>query len=73
MTLAPAVATIREMQRLNLVERARDMGAYLGEKLEALQEKHPSIGDVRGLGLFWAVDLVQNRQRSSRSIPWRTK
>ena len=62
MTLAPAVATIQEMRRLGLVERAKKMGAYLGEKLNALKAKHPSIGDVRGLGLFWALDLVNNRQ-----------
>ena len=62
MTLAPAIATIREMQRLNLVERSRNMGQYLGEKLKALAKGHPSIGEVRGLGLFWAVDLVRNRE-----------
>jgi taurine---2-oxoglutarate transaminase len=62
MTLAPAIATIREMQRLNLVERSCAMGQYLGDKLRALVEKHPCVGDVRGLGLFWAVDLVKNRQ-----------
>ena len=62
MTLAPAVATIREMQRLNLIERASIMGEYLGEKLRSLARTHPSIGEVRGLGLFWAVDLVKNRQ-----------
>ncbi len=61
MTLAPAIATIHEMQRLNLVERARTVGQYLGEKLKALAQNHPSIGQVRGLGLFWAVDLVKNR------------
>lgn len=61
MTLAPAVATIHEMQRLNLVRRSRELGAYLGEKLTALKAKHCSIGDVRGIGLFWAVDLVKNR------------
>jgi taurine---2-oxoglutarate transaminase len=61
MTLAPAIATIREMQRLNLVERARTVGEYLGEKLKALAQDHPSIGQVRGLGMFWAVDLVKNR------------
>src|SRR3984957_9248249 len=61
MTLAPAIATIHEMQRLKLVERACSMGQYLGEKLKALAKTHPSIGDVRGLGLFWAVDLVKNR------------
>src|SRR6201996_6037599 len=61
LTLAPAVATIREMQRLNLVDRSREMGAYLGQQLSALRDKHPSIGDVRGLGLFWGVELVKNR------------
>jgi taurine--2-oxoglutarate transaminase len=62
MTLAPAVATIHEMQRLGLVERANEIGAYLGEKLKALASRHPSIGDVRGIGLFWAVELVKDRQ-----------
>jgi taurine---2-oxoglutarate transaminase len=61
MTLAPAIATIHEMQRLNLVERSRTMGLYLGEKLHALKAKHPCIGDVRGLGLFWAVELVRDQ------------
>lgn len=61
MTLAPAVATIREMQRLNLVARSAEIGEYLGEKLKALQPHHPCIGDVRGVGLFWAVDLVRDR------------
>lgn len=60
-TLAPAVATIHEMRRLDLVKRSRDLGPYLGEKLQALKAKHRSIGDVSGLGLFWAVDLVKNR------------
>jgi taurine--2-oxoglutarate transaminase len=62
MTLAPAVATIHEMQRLDLVNRANRTGAYLGEKLKALAAKHPSIGDVRGIGLFWAVELVKDKQ-----------
>ncbi|HXJ46023.1 MAG TPA: aminotransferase class III-fold pyridoxal phosphate-dependent enzyme [Candidatus Dormibacteraeota bacterium] len=62
MTLAPAVATIHEMQRLGLVDRANKIGAYLGEKLKALAARHPSIGDVRGIGAFWAVELVKNKQ-----------
>jgi taurine--2-oxoglutarate transaminase len=60
-TLKPAVATINEMQRLGLVERSKRMGEYIGPKLKALAAKHPSIGEVRGLGLFWALDLVKNR------------
>ncbi|HEV2272894.1 MAG TPA: aminotransferase class III-fold pyridoxal phosphate-dependent enzyme [Acidobacteriaceae bacterium] len=61
MTLKPAVATIREMQRLGVVERARELAPYVQEKLEALKKRHVSIGEVRGLGLFWAVELVRNQ------------
>ena len=61
LTLAPAIAAITELKRLNLVERANEMGAYLGSKLVHLKTKHPSIGEVRGIGLFWAVELVRNR------------
>jgi taurine--2-oxoglutarate transaminase len=48
------------MKRLNLKERACQMGARLGDKLAALKAKHPSIGEVRGIGLFWAVELVKD-------------
>jgi taurine--2-oxoglutarate transaminase len=61
MTLAPAVATIREMQRLDLVNRSAELAPYVEARLKTLKEKHPSVGDVRGKGLFWAVDLVKNR------------
>jgi taurine--2-oxoglutarate transaminase len=70
MTLAPAIATIHEMQRLNLVQRSREMGEYLGEQLRLLANHHPSVGDVRGLGLFWAVELVKNRTTKK---PFNTK
>jgi taurine--2-oxoglutarate transaminase len=61
MTLGPAVATIEEMQRLNLVQRAADLAPHVQAKLEALKAKHPSVGDVRGMGLFWGVEIVKNR------------
>lgn len=61
MTLGPAVATIEEMQRLDLVERAASLEPYVREKLEALKARHPSVGDVRGLGLFFGVEIVKNR------------
>jgi taurine--2-oxoglutarate transaminase len=63
LTLAPAIASINEMKRLNLNERATEMGHYLGEKLIALKPRHVSIGDVRGLGMFWAVELVKNQAK----------
>jgi taurine--2-oxoglutarate transaminase len=73
MTLGPAVATIHEMRRLNLVDRANEMGAYLGEKLNALKPKHPSIGDVRGIGLFWAVELVKDQALKTPFNTWQEK
>jgi taurine--2-oxoglutarate transaminase len=70
LTLAPAIAAIRELQRLDLIHRAREAGAYLGRRLSALKEKHPAVGDVRGIGMFWAVELVANRQTKR---PFNTK
>jgi taurine--2-oxoglutarate transaminase len=69
LTLAPAVASIHEMKRLHLAERAVELGSYLGQKLNGLRSRHPSIGEVRGLGLFWAVDLVKNQ---STKLPFNT-
>ena len=60
-TLAPAIAAIEELRRMNLIERAKELENYVREKLNALKPKHPCIGDVRGKGLFWAVDLVKNQ------------
>ena len=69
LTLGPAIAAIDEMKRLNLVERAHELGPYVEERLRALIPNHPSIGDVRGMGLFWAVDLVRDRERK---VPFNT-
>src|SRR6266436_1366772 len=69
LTLAPAVASINEMKRLNLNERATQIGTYLGEKLKVLKTKHVSIGDVRGIGMFWAVELVRNQRTK---VPFNT-
>lgn len=63
LTLAPAIAAIDEYKRLDLIARSATMGEVLGKKLQALAEKHPSIGEVRGLGMFWALDLVKSRSR----------
>jgi taurine--2-oxoglutarate transaminase len=62
LTLAPAVAAIDEYRRLDLLNRAKTHGEKLGAKLRDLAKKHPSIGDVRGLGLFWAIELVRDRK-----------
>jgi taurine---2-oxoglutarate transaminase len=61
LTLAPAVAAIEEYRRLDLLEKSRKDGEYLLAHLREIQERHPSVGEVRGLGLFAAVELVKNR------------
>jgi taurine--2-oxoglutarate transaminase len=63
LTLAPAIAAINEYKRLDLIKRAHDLEPYVGTKLNALKAKHPCIGDVRGLGLFWGVEIVKNRAK----------
>jgi 4-aminobutyrate aminotransferase-like enzyme len=50
------------MEREGLVENSARMGRYLLDGLEELKEKHPMIGDVRGLGLFCGLELVKDRE-----------
>jgi taurine--2-oxoglutarate transaminase len=62
LTLAPAIAAIKEYKRLNLMDRAVEMGSYMGKQLDGLKSKHRSIGEVRGIGMFWAVEVVRNQK-----------
>jgi len=55
--LAAASATINVMKEENLIENAREMGAYLVRRLKELQGKYPIMGDVRGRGLMVGVEL----------------
>ncbi len=73
LTLGPATATIEEMQRLKLVDRAAELEPYVRAKVEMLKARHPSVGDVRGLGLFFAVELVKNRTTRQRFNTMRDK
>jgi len=56
---AAGVATIRAMQEDRLVENAARLGSVLKSELETVQTRHPSIGDVRGLGLMVGVELLR--------------
>jgi taurine--2-oxoglutarate transaminase len=59
---AAAVATIDAMRDEKMVENAERIGRdILGPGLRALAERHPIIGEVRGVGVFWALDLVHDR------------
>jgi taurine--2-oxoglutarate transaminase len=58
---AAALASINVLQEDGIVDHVRKMGEYLGHRLTALAEKHRSIGNVRGMGLFWTIELVKDR------------
>jgi len=60
-TAVAARATIEVIEEENLRENAHTVGAYFRQKLEGLQEKYPLIGDVRGMGLMQALELVKDR------------
>ncbi|MHB1173168.1 MAG: aminotransferase class III-fold pyridoxal phosphate-dependent enzyme [Lacisediminihabitans sp.] len=63
LAMASIVASIDAMDSEGIIENARMIGAdHLGPGLRALADKHPLIGDVRGLGVFWALDLVDDRE-----------
>ncbi|WP_405011395.1 aspartate aminotransferase family protein [Kitasatospora sp. NBC_01539] len=68
---ASAVATINAMEEEGIVENARHIGeTVLGPGLRELAERHPSIGEVRGLGVFWALDLVKDRATRAPLVPY---
>ena len=60
-SMAAALATLDVIEQEGLIERARTTGAYVTERLLELQTRHRLIGDVRGPGLFAAVELVRDR------------
>ena len=61
-SMAAALAVIKVIEDEDLKRNAAEVGAYFRERLEGLKEKYPVIGDVRGLGLMQAVELVRDRE-----------
>jgi taurine--2-oxoglutarate transaminase len=70
---AAAVATIDVYREEKLVENARTMGTVLKEGLEELKAKHPSVGDVRSIGLFAVIELVKDRETKEPLAPWNAR
>lgn len=62
---AAAQANIEIIENEKLVERAASMGEYFSKKAEILYE-HPTVGDIRGMGLTWCIELVKDRKTKER-------
>lgn len=70
LAMAAIVATIDAMREEGMVENAAKLGAeVLGPGLNALAAKHNIVGEVRGLGLFWAIELVSNSTTKEKFTP----
>ena len=68
---AAAVASINIFKEEKIVEHARMLGKdVIGPALEKMKAKHQSVGDVRGLGVFWAIELVKNRETREPYVPF---
>lgn len=68
---AAAVAAMTAMAEERIIENAREIGlSSLGPGLRALAENHPSVGDVRGRGVFFAVELVTDRATRDPLAPY---
>ncbi|WP_214468340.1 aspartate aminotransferase family protein [Microbacterium flavescens] len=68
---AAGVATFEVFERDGILARVRDLGSRVVEpRLRDLAARHPSVGDVRGMGLFWAIELVRDRETREPLVPF---
>ncbi|MBB6406268.1 4-aminobutyrate aminotransferase-like enzyme [Arthrobacter sp. AZCC_0090] len=68
---AAAVATINTMRDEGMVENAAAIGeSVIGPALRGFADHHRSVGEVRGIGVFWAIELVKNRLTKEPIAPY---
>ena len=67
---AVGVASIEAFREEGIVEHAAEMGEVFREALHGLAAKHPSVGEVRGLGCFWGLELVKSRETREPLVPF---
>lgn len=69
-SLAAACAVIQVMKDDNLLEHTTEMGKLLSKLLQDMKDRHPSVGDVRSIGLFGVMELVRNRETKEPMAPY---
>ncbi|MGW5866237.1 aminotransferase class III-fold pyridoxal phosphate-dependent enzyme [Streptomyces sp. NPDC055239] len=68
---AAAVATINVMEDEGVIENAARVGTeIIAPALAEFAERHPSVGEVRGLGMFWALELVKDKETREPLVPY---
>ncbi len=73
MCCAAGIATLQVFQEDKLLENTKQMEGIMAKGLADLQARHPTVGDVRGIGLFWILELVKDRQTREALVPWNAK
>ena len=68
--MAAGLATVTAMRQEGLFQRARELEPWLREGLEAIKERHPVVGDARGVGAFFALEFVKDRATREPLVPW---
>lgn len=69
-SLAAAIANIKIIQEDHLIEKAAESGQIMAGLLAELVDRHPSVGEVRSIGLFGVIELVRNRQTKEPLAPF---
>ncbi len=67
---AAGVAAVNYYREHHILEHVNEVGKVFGELLESMKEKHRSVGDVRYIGLFGAVELMKNREKKIPLVPY---
>ena len=73
MSCAAAIATLQVYEEDGLLQNARQMEQVVAKEMAGLKSRHPSVGDVRGIGLFWVIELVKDRDTHEQLVPWNAK
>lgn len=69
-SMAAGLATVKAMRKEGLFQRATELEPMLREGLGALKERHAVVGDVRGVGAFFALEFVKDRASRTPLVPW---
>ncbi len=70
LAIAAAAAALDEYERENLFERAQTIEGWLRDGLNHLMQSAPMVGDARGVGAFFAIELVRDRATREPIVPW---
>ena len=70
MSLAAAVSVLNIMEEEDIIGNTKRMGKVMSQLLHEMKEKHPSVGDVRSIGLFGVLEMVKNKKTKEPLAPY---